>query len=114
MTNNIYQTKNGRIFRCASCDKIHIEFNNINFNFNDKEFEHFANYFDDLDGEYWEIANFQVNYRRKIIIPVGHKNINFLLNKEELKELKSLLANANINNKPLKLIKNFKYSFFNN
>jgi hypothetical protein len=113
MSNNINQTKNGRIFRCASCDKIHIEFNNINFNFNDKEYIHFANYFKGLDGEYWELVNTNANYRRKIIVPVGHNNMNFLLNQEELEELKELLADANINN-TIRFVKNFKYAICNN
>ncbi len=114
MSNSINQTKNGRIFRCVSCNKIHIEFNNINFNFNDEEYEHFVDYFKDLDGEFWELVNSNSNYKRKIIVPVGHRNINFLLNNEELDELKELLTHAIIKNKSIKLINKFKYSICNN
>jgi len=45
-----------------------------------------------LDGNEWEYKNRNSYYRRKIIIPIGHKNINILLNNEELQELKQLLS----------------------
>ena len=114
MTKYINQTENGKIFRCSSCNKIHIEFNNLNFNFNDKEYAHFANYFLKLNGKYWEEINLYSNFKRKIIVPVGHKNVNFLLNNKELQELKQLLSKSKINFKKIELIRNFQYNYCSN
>jgi len=78
----LFNTKNGRVFKCKNCKAIHIEYKNLNFNFNKKQYDHFRNY----------IAKNQTSlYRKKIVIPIGHKNFNVLLNKEELNELKDLL-----------------------
>lgn len=85
------QTENGRIFKCTSCNKIHIEYKNLEFLFDDDEYEFFREYFRELDGEYWENINSDSVYRRKIIVPVGHKNIRMLLFNNELEEIKILL-----------------------
>jgi hypothetical protein len=111
MQKTINQTENGKIFRCASCNKIHIEYKNLNFNFNNDEYRHFANYFKELDGQYWVVKNFNSMYQRKIIVPIGHKNLNILLNNTELQELKSLFS------RPIKqpeMITHFKYNIHNN
>lgn len=91
MDHIINQTQHGKVFKCNSCKKIHIEFNNLNFNFTHEEYEHFANYFLKLNGDYWEKLNTDSMYRRKILVPLDHKNLNLLLNKSELEELKKLL-----------------------
>ena len=112
MNKIINKTVNGNIFRCSECNKIHIEYKNLNFNFNDTEYMNFANYFLELDGKYWESVNFQTSFRKKIIVPIGHKNVNILLNNTELQELKKLFSKP-INSEP-KILINFKYEFFNN
>ena len=81
---------NGRVFRCSSCNKIHIEFKNLNFNFNDKEFKSFFDYLISLDGLHWENKNRNIQYKRKILIPTNQNNMNILLNKDELNELRRL------------------------
>ena len=86
------KTENGKVFKCSKCDAIHIEFNNLNFNFSEKQYKHFANYILKLDGNEWEYKNRNSHYRRKIIIPIGHKNVNILLNNAELQELKQLFS----------------------
>ena len=112
MNKTINQTENGKIFRCPDCNKIHIEYKNLNFSLNDKEYESFVNYFKELDGQYWEKINSNVPYRRKIIVPIGHKNVNILLNNTELQELKKLFS------KPLvmkqEMITHFKYNICDN
>lgn len=72
---------------------IHIEYKNLNFNFTKVEYSKFAKYFKDLDGKYWEQVNKKSHYRRKILVPIGHKNLNILLNNAELSELQELLVN---------------------
>ena len=89
---NINETQNGRVFKCSKCNAIHIEYKNLNFNFSEKQYKHFADYILKLDGNEWEHKNRNSHYRRKIIIHVGHKNINLLLNNAELQELKQLFS----------------------
>ncbi|TAJ11707.1 hypothetical protein DMA11_15765 [Marinilabiliaceae bacterium JC017] len=87
----INRTSNGNIFICSHCERIHIEYKNLNFNFSRQEFDYFARYFMNLDGDYWERVNAGAIYRRKILIPVGHKNLCLLMNKQELSEFRQLL-----------------------
>ncbi len=84
------KTKNGKVYICTKCNNIHIEFGNLNFNFNQKEFNRFSNYILDLDGEHWEKENEKSPFNRKILIPIGHKNFNILLSLSELLEMKEL------------------------
>lgn len=95
MSNILFQSINGKVFKCGSCAKVHVEYNNLNFNFTTEEYKRFATYIQKLDGSFWESKNQTTQYRRKILIPVGHKNINLLLNNSELKELKDLLQPLN-------------------
>lgn len=70
---------------------IHIEFKNINFNFTDSQYKHLAEYMMKINGEEWESRNIDLNYSRKILIPIGYQNINIMFNNEELTEFKRLL-----------------------
>jgi hypothetical protein len=89
------ETENGKIFKCDTCNKIHIEFKNFEFLFNQNEYKFFRKYFDEFDGEYWESINSNSVYERKIIVPIGHKNVRMLLSLTELEELKFLLLHRN-------------------
>lgn len=106
MQKTINETKNGKIFRCSTCNKIHIEFKNINFNFSDEEYGYFTEYLLELDGEEWEYKNRGSNYKRKIILQINHRNVKIRLNSYELQELKQLF---NITEK--KITKDFELSF---
>ncbi|PCH71323.1 MAG: hypothetical protein COC06_01420 [Bacteroidales bacterium] len=112
MNNVMNQTENGKIFRCSGCSKIHIEYKNLNFNFDDEEYKNFANYFMELDGPYWENVNIHVHFRKKIIVPVGHKNLNMLLDNSELQELKQLFSKSITHQ--FNLLSHFNYDIFNN
>lgn len=112
MNKTINQTENGKIFRCSSSNKIHIEYKNLNLNFNDKEYEFFVNYFKELDGQYWEGINSNSPYRRRIIVPIRHKNVNILLNNTELQELRKLFSKPII--KKQEMLSHFKYDICDN
>ena len=84
------QISSGKIFKCLTCDKFHIEYKNLNFVFSKAEFENFRDYFLKLDAEYWECLNKDTFYNRKIMVPIGHRNFTALFNIEEIYELKSL------------------------
>ncbi|MCT4590059.1 MAG: hypothetical protein N4A71_19695 [Carboxylicivirga sp.] len=88
----ISQTRHGRVFICPSCDKVHIEFHNFLFSFNQEEFNHFKQCFSRMDGQYYEAINADIVYQRKIIVPIGHKHASMMLNRQELNELKRLLS----------------------
>jgi len=87
----ISQTANGKIFKCEKCEAFHIEYKNLNFNFNEHQLKHFIKCIEEIDGEKWERVNQTSSYKRKIIIPIGHHSFNVLLNNKELQELKTLL-----------------------
>lgn len=112
MNSTLSKTENGNVFRCSGCNKIHIEYKNLNFNFNEREYVRFARYFKELDALYWEKINSHLPYRKKIIVPVGHSSFNVLLNKEEVQELKTLFSNSL--NHPYEMITNFKYQLSHN
>nr|WP_319399072.1 DUF6686 family protein [uncultured Carboxylicivirga sp.] len=88
----ISQTRNGRVFLCSSCDKIHIEFYHFLFSFDEEAYCFFKDNISKIDGSYYESINADLDYRRKIIVPLGHRNVSMLLNRKELNELQSLLA----------------------
>ena len=88
----INQTANGCVFICPSCDKVHVEFQNFLFLFDEKEYNNFCSCFLRMDGEYYEHANARMNSKRKIIVPIGHRNASMVLNSKELGELQTLLS----------------------
>ncbi len=91
MNKELSRTANGKIFMCSHCDKLHIEYNNFEFSFNPKEFNYFTDCINRIDGEYYEALNSNSPYSRKVIVPIGHRNISMLLSRSELNELKQLL-----------------------
>lgn len=106
----ISQTENGHVFICTACDMIHFEYKNMNYNFlNEREYLHFADYFVQLNGDYWEDLNDDIHFKRKIIVPGGFPYFNILLNREELEELKELFTGKTrkVVKRPLKVSKQF-------
>lgn len=91
MSTLVNQSANGSVFKCSQCQKIHIEYKNLNFNFDNEEYERFVNYISKLDGEKWEAKNKNNIYNRKIIISIRHETFNVILHNHELLELKQLL-----------------------
>lgn len=91
MNQLLNRTENGKIFKCDCCNRIYIEYKNLNFIFEDEEYDHFCRYIKELDGRFWEESNAHSVFRRKIVMSVSHKNLRVLLNNAELEELKTLL-----------------------
>ena len=56
--NIINQTTNGKIFKCDSCDKTHIEYKNLSFAFNEDELQYFKKYLRNFDAKKWQSYNF--------------------------------------------------------
>lgn len=104
------QTLNGKIFKCSECNKIHIEYKNLNFVFEREEFEFFRNYFLELVPEHWEKRNRNSVYNRKILVPIGHKNFTAMFSAEEIHEIKSMMLNMFKGKKEMEFIKLDKLS----
>ncbi len=106
----IHKNINGQIFKCESCQAIHIEYKNLNFNFSDKQLRHFLDYLSEIDGDAIEHAAYNDEYRRKIIIPTSEKkSFNILLNKTELLELIDMLKQYFFKQRESSIYKRFVY-----
>ncbi len=92
MIHIINQTLCGIVFKCSSCNKIHIEFNNFNLNLPEPEYCLFVQYINDLDGDYWAEKNKGSVCQRKIRIPIASKAVCLMLHPNELSELRQLLV----------------------
>ncbi|WP_372750969.1 DUF6686 family protein [Labilibaculum sp.] len=85
------RTSNGTLFKCDSCNAIHLEFNNLNINFsNASKYHEYATFLHQLNADEWISVNKDTPYQRKIMIPLGKGNINFMLHAGELEDLKRL------------------------
>lgn len=85
-------TKNGQIFICSHCQKIHLEFGNFTIDFPTlSHLKKFAQHLNDIDGQYYETRNQQTAYRRKIIIPMPGSDLKMIFTNAEIEELCSLL-----------------------
>lgn len=85
------RTSNGSLFKCDDCNSIHLEFNNLNINFsNSTKYEEFARFLHQLNADEWVEINKNTPYQRKIMIPLGTGNLNFILHAGELEDLKRL------------------------
>lgn len=90
--NRLSASENGQIIYCKTCKKYHIEFNNLCFTFNHSEYKTFSNYFEKLDISSQQFRKNQ--FKRKIIIAIGHQNLNALFHEEEVLEMQKLLSGA--------------------
>ncbi|MPQ46999.1 hypothetical protein GCQ56_08215 [Marinifilum sp. N1E240] len=91
------RTSNGSLFRCDSCQSIHMEFNNMNINFTTEEkYLQFADYIHEISIDAALQQNAHSPYQRKIVIPIGGGGCNFMLHPGELEDLKRLcISNLN-------------------
>ncbi len=99
----ISQTTNGKIYKCSKCANIHMEYKNLYFKFSQKEYLSFKEFFFTIDGEYWEKRNKGCFSKRKIMIPISHRNFMIALNSIEVYELKALFTDEKSGEKRFKL-----------
>jgi len=104
-TKMIARSVNGSVFKCHSCNKIHIEFKNLHFSFNEDEFDIFRQYFLSLEPEKWEYINKNSIYQRKILVPIGHKNLKLMFNANEVYELQDIFQKTQNSKSHFELIK---------
>ena len=110
--NIIKQTENGKVFKCSKCNLLHVEFKNLNFNLTLAQYKHLADYIQNLNGSEWEDINSESNFSRKIMIPIGHQNINIMFNIDELAEFNSLLNEHQLNTPYRKHYKTSIFDFY--
>ena len=98
------QCNNGKVFKCQSCDKIHIEYKNFYFSFDDEEYEFFKKFFIQFNNN--RLDNFTKNEhcQRRFKVSVGHPNLVALFNHSEIDELKVLLKGYSKQAETFKLI----------
>ncbi len=84
-------TPNGNLVFCTNCNKYHLEFGNLYFNFSASELKIFTEYINSIDGEYFDMLNQQAHSNRKILLPTKLKGTHFVLHLHELNEMKVLL-----------------------
>ena len=112
--NIISKTKNGIVFLCKDCDKYRVQFNNLDFSFNDQEYFCFSEYISGIDLGYFEHHFNDELHDKKIPIPIGHKNLMLVLNSNELKELQVLFSHTKAQNYTLIGLNKINYKLFMN
>ena len=69
------RTTNGFISFCTKCHAYHVEFGNLFFTFTEDEFEHFCQYINSIDGEYYQELNKDMKTRPQDISPDAGKRL---------------------------------------
>ena len=85
------RTTNGFISFCTKCHAYHVEFGNLFFTFTEDEFEHFCQYINSIDGEYYQELNKDMKNARKIFLRMPVKGFYCALYPDELKEMRRLI-----------------------
>lgn len=110
----ISKTKNGIVFQCKTCLNYQIEFNNLNFNFTEKEYCYFTNYITSIDIGYYKQYFKDDLHRKKIKLPIGHNNLTITINVKELNELKQLFTHNIADDFGLISLDEIQYDLFMN
>ncbi|MEM1337977.1 MAG: DUF6686 family protein [Bacteroidota bacterium] len=90
-TTVINHTKNGFFLQCQECKIYQVSFGNIFLELTEKELSHFRTFLAQLDPNHWERVYCNCTIKRKIPIPTLQSNLQIMLNRAELEELKELL-----------------------
>ena len=85
------KTLNGRLLKCKTCNKIHLEYKNLNFNFTKEALFSFTDYVARIDSTFWANENKESPYHRKVVIPIVKNDVNAMFHPHEIGELKILL-----------------------
>jgi hypothetical protein len=90
----VYQTSHGNVICNAGCAVIQVEFGNLFLRFDFKGFEAFKESIDSIDWKRSEAGNEKKPYHRKIFVALQPSGITMAFHREEVEELKKLLAGA--------------------
>jgi hypothetical protein len=89
----ISKVSNGELSICENCKIYHLEYNNIYFEFTEKQYDQFKTYLLNIESDYWEDRYAGANVNRKIPIPSLQSNLVLMFNRQEISELKFLFCN---------------------
>jgi hypothetical protein len=85
------KSTNGVLFFCLKNRTFNLSFNNLTFNFTNKELFDFIKYIGKIDCDYWENEYQNSIYPKRIPIPTMQTNFIILLDRQEVEELQYLL-----------------------
>ncbi|MDC3285164.1 hypothetical protein OAU94_01830 [Flavobacteriaceae bacterium] len=88
----IGKVKSGELTLCTKCNHYHLTFNNIFFEFTEKEYIQFKKYILHLDTSYWNENYPCPKVKKNIPIPTLQGNLVLLFNQQEIEELKNLFT----------------------
>jgi hypothetical protein len=91
--------KSGELSFCENCKLFHLVFNNLFFAVTTEELERLKSYIDGLEIGYWEHKHACSKMRRKIPLPTTQGNLVIMFNRQEVKELRTLLSYNDIDEK---------------
>ena len=87
----INKTLNGQLFFCQCCNIYQLEFGNMLFSLNEKDFFALKSHIAKMEGDSLLRDNIHLSLNRKILLSLPSKNTLFCLTVDELEELKTLL-----------------------
>jgi len=87
----ISSVKNGELSMCIGCNNYSLTFNNIIFQFDQKQLLQFREYVSQIDIDYWLEYSACTTQRRKIPIQTLNTNLMLVFDFFEINELKKLL-----------------------
>jgi hypothetical protein len=86
-------SKNGQLFICSSCKKIHLEFGNIGMDFQSPErLNELLSFLQTVSSNHFSFENTGNNNRRKILVPFANAPVKLLLNEAEIHEISELIS----------------------
>lgn len=91
-TKVINHTQNGFFLQCIHCQSYQVSFGNIFLELTQRELDHFRNFLNTFDADHWEQVYCSCSAKRKIPIPTLQTNLQIMLSRTELEELKHLLG----------------------
>ena len=113
-TNTISKNIHGQLSFCTGCKVYHLIFNNLFFEFTQRELTAFQKYVDQIEVGYWETKYDRMVMKRKIPIQTMQQNLSIMFNREELQSLRCLISqNTKKPNDNLKVL-DIDYQFFLN
>jgi hypothetical protein len=87
----IFRTPNGKVLRCACCERLEVAFGNIAVADDPPLFERFRQIVKQLDLDAMES---RIDSERPILLPVDGEKVTFRFTREEAVELQELLDGA--------------------
>ena len=83
----ISQSDQGYLTFCSDCNLYHLTFQNIQFEFSEKQYRDFKKSLLGIEKWFWSQNNTYSNQARKILLPTKQKNLTLKFNRIEIESL---------------------------